>query len=446
MKIVALNGLLGYGYDRSALYKAFEEKVDYLGVDAGSVDPGPYYLGSGNSFTERGAVKRDLEDALLLAIKNKTPFIIGTAGGSGSMVHVNWLRDIVKEVADEKGLKFKLGLIYTDVDKGYIIKKIKTNKVIPLGKQLKLDENQVQKSVRLVSQIGVAPFIEMLKAGVDVIIAGRACDTAIYAAPCILNGFDSGLAFHMAKIMECGALCADPAAASDVMQGYIRDTYFELRPPNPLRRCTTERVAAHTMYEQSNPYYIYEPDGVVDLRKSIYEQVDERTVRIKNSKFKESEKKTLKIEGVRSAGFRTICIGEIKDPYTILRIDELFRLALVFVHENIGGGISKEDFSVRLRKYGDTTSGTGIGIIIDVVGKTQQIADTVCTLVRSKLLHSDYGANEITPRRKSTAGNIAFPFSPSDIHMGEVFEFNVYHLVEVEDLSETAETVVEDII
>ena len=62
------------------------------------------------------------------------------------------------------------------------------------------------------------------------------------------------------------------------------------------------------------------------------------------------------------------------------------------------------------------------------------------------MLHSDYGANEITPRRKSTAGNIAFPFSPSDIHMGEVFEFNVYHLVEVEDLSETAETVVEDII
>jgi tartrate/fumarate subfamily iron-sulfur-dependent hydro-lyase alpha chain len=47
LKIVALNGLLGYGYDRSALYKAFEEKVDYLGVDAGSVDPGPYYLGSG---------------------------------------------------------------------------------------------------------------------------------------------------------------------------------------------------------------------------------------------------------------------------------------------------------------------------------------------------------------------------------------------------------------
>ena len=60
MKIVALNGLLGYGYSEEALNVAFSENVDYLGVDAGSTDPGPYYLGSGKSFTDRGAVKRDL--------------------------------------------------------------------------------------------------------------------------------------------------------------------------------------------------------------------------------------------------------------------------------------------------------------------------------------------------------------------------------------------------
>lgn len=57
MKIVALNGLLGYGYSEEGLEIAFSEKVDYLGVDAGSTDPGPYYLGSGKSFTDRNAVK-----------------------------------------------------------------------------------------------------------------------------------------------------------------------------------------------------------------------------------------------------------------------------------------------------------------------------------------------------------------------------------------------------
>ena len=35
VKIVALCGLLGYGYSEEALKIAFSEKVDFLGVDAG---------------------------------------------------------------------------------------------------------------------------------------------------------------------------------------------------------------------------------------------------------------------------------------------------------------------------------------------------------------------------------------------------------------------------
>ena len=73
-----------------------------------------------------------------------------------------------------------------------------------------------------------------------------------------------------------------------------------------------------------------------------------------------------------------------------------------------------------------------MSVIIDVVGKTQKIADTVCALVRSRMLHCDY------PGRKSTAGNLAFPFSPSDIRLGEVYEFSVFHLAEVDSLLETA--------
>jgi len=48
-------------------------------------------------------------------------------------------------------------------------------------------------------------------------------------------------------------------------------------------------------------------------------------------------------------------------------------------------------------------------------------------MVRSTLLHYGY------PDRISTAGNLAFPFSPSDIPAGEVFEFSVYHLMQVQD-------------
>ena len=76
----------------------------------------------------------------------------------------------------------------------------------------------------------------------------------------------------MAKIMECGAMCSEPVAAADVMQGYMYRDRFELRPASPSRRCTTARVAAHTLYEQTDPYMIYEPDGVCDLSNSVFVQ------------------------------------------------------------------------------------------------------------------------------------------------------------------------------
>jgi hypothetical protein len=49
----------------------------------------------------------------------------------------------------------------------------------------------------------------------------------------------------------------------------------------------------------------------------------------------------------------------------------------------------------------------------------------LCSLARSTLLHYGYDG------RISTAGNLAFPFSPSDISMGEVYEFSIYHLLDL---------------
>lgn len=72
-------------------------------------------------------------------------------------------------------------------------------------------------------------------------------------------------------------------------------------------------------------------------------------------------------------------------------------------------------------------TGEELLIIIECVAKTQSIADTICSFARSTFLHFGY------PGRISTAGNLAFPFSPSDAHMGAVYEFNVYHLMQVDD-------------
>ena len=430
MKIVALNGLLGYGYSEEALKNAFRERVDYLGVDAGSTDPGPHYLGSGTSFTDRNAVKRDVALALPLALKNKTQFIIGSAGGAGSRTHVEWLKEIIFEIAKEQKLSFKMAVLYTDVSASYMIEKFEDGKVRNMSEKFLLNKENILGSSNIVSQIGADPIIRALKSEVDVVLCGRCCDTAIYAAPCILNGCDKGLAFHMAKIMECGAMCSEPTAAADVMQAYIHEGYFELEPANPTRRCTVERVAAHTMYEQSNPYLIFEPDGVCNLKNCQYEQVSERRVRVSGSQFTEAKQKTLKIEGAKKSGYRTICIAGVKDAYTIARIDDIFQTVRSFLKEQV----KDEEYVIQLRKYGGKPD---LGVVLDVVAKTQALADSVCALARARMLHCDYEANEVTGKRKSTAGNLAMPFSPSDIHMGAVYEFSIFHLVEVEDFFET---------
>ena len=440
MRIVALNGLLGYGYTLEGFQRAMSMDIDYIGVDAGSTDPGPYFLGSGTSFTNRSAVKRDVALVLPYTLEKKVPFIIGTAGGSGGNVHVEWLRAIIEEIATEKNLNFKMAVIQSEVSKEYVKEKLRTGKIIEMGKGLTLSEEVIDKCTRIVSQIGIDPYIKALDEGADVILAGRSCDTAIYAAPAIRAGMKKGVAFHMAKIMECGAMCSIPLAAADVMTAEFEEDNFILEPANPMRRCTVERVAAHTMYEQSNPYYIYEPDGVIDLRESRYEQISDRAVRVSNSKLLEAEVKTLKLEGSMLEGYRTISVGGINDPETILRIDSIFNTVKAFLGENLKGTISTEDYNITLRKYGEPLPGSvihekpqcNLGIIIDVVAKTQDIANTICSLARARMLHTDYEG------RKTTAGNVAFPYSPSDIPCGPVYTFGIYHLTQVDNLCETS--------
>ena len=69
-------------------------------------------------------------------------------------------------------------------------------------------------------------------------------------------------------------------------------------------------------------------------------------------------------------------------------------------------------------------------IIIEAVAATQEQANTICGFARSTMLHFGYEG------RIATAGNLAFPFSPSDAKMGEVFEFNIYHLMQVDNSTE----------
>ena len=121
--------------------------------------------------------------------------------------------------------------------------------------------------------MGIEPFVEALNQGARVIVAGRAYDPAVFAALAVKEGYDKGLAIHMGKILECACIAATPGSGSDCMMGYLRRDCFQVEPLNPIRKCTELSVAAHTLYEKSNPYVLPGPGGELNLYNTEFKQV-----------------------------------------------------------------------------------------------------------------------------------------------------------------------------
>jgi hypothetical protein len=436
LKVLSPTAILGYGFPVDSFLAGLERNPDVIAVDGGSTDPGPYYLGSGNSFTDRTAVKRDLELMLQAGVKRKIPVIVGTAGGSGAESHLNWCLDIVKEIAAERELSFSMAVIHAQIDTDYLVEQVKAGRVKVLEPGQPLTVEEVKLSTNVVGQMGLEPIVKALDMGVDVIITGRAYDPTVFAALAVKNGLDKGLALHMGKILECASIAATPGSGSDCMIGYLRPDHFLLEPLNTNRKCTTTSVAAHTLYEKTNPYILPGPGGHLDLQATKFEQYSDNMVKVSGSKYVPAEQYTIKLEGAKLIGYRTVSIAGARDPIFIGQIEHIiagvrervadnFRSLNVkyhlFFHVYGKGGVMGE-----LEPETDLNP-LEIGIVIEAVADNQELANTICSFARSTMLHFGY------PNRIATAGNLAFPYSPSDFKAGAVYQFNVHHLIEVED-------------
>jgi hypothetical protein len=137
---------------------------------------------------------------------------------------------------------------------------------------------------------GIEPYIEALDHGAEVIIAGRSSDTSIFAALPVMRGCNPATAWHMAKILECGAACVEQRKYPDCMVATLADDHFVLEPPNPEYRCDPVSVASHNLYENSTPYELIEPSGVLSTVDARYEALSDRAVRVSGSTFRKSER------------------------------------------------------------------------------------------------------------------------------------------------------------
>jgi hypothetical protein len=444
LSVYAPLGMLGYGFPRESLQAALNQDLAVFAMDAGSTDPGPYYLGSGRSFTSRTMVKRDLDLLLPAARERQIPLLIGSAGGAGAAPHVARTVAILREVALEHDLHFRLAIIHADQDPERIKSKIVSGEIDDFEAGYPIDESDVDACTNIVAQMGVEPLIAALAAGADVVLAGRAFDAALMAAVPIMNGYDPGLALHMGKILECGSFVAIPRT-SDGAIAHLTDDSFLVEPADPDKRCTVDLVAAHTLYEKSDPYRLHVPGGVLDLTSTKFERHDDRTVRVSGSRFMPGVDYWVKLEGAVHLGFRSICIAGARDPILIDRFDEVIDKVKAKVARDLGDSIPADTYTISFRLYGrdgvmgplephPASNPQELGVVIEVVAPTQDIADTVCALVRSATLHMGYQG------RLATGGNLAFPYSPAEFAGPEAYEFRLYHLMRVDDPCEMFRT------
>lgn len=439
-------GALGLGRGANGISdELFEEALtlhpDVISCDAGSTDSGPYYLGSGNCKYSREAVKDDLRRILVGADKLHIPVTIGSCGTCGVDKGVDWCEEIVREICQEEHLGHKkLAKIYSEQDPALMREKYLDGKIHPLGNAPQIDENSFERCSHIVALAGAEPFIKALREGADIVLCGRATDTAVIAAFPLMNDMPVGACWHVAKILECGSACVDRSSktkAAGVIATVTQDGFY-LQSIGEGNRCTVYSVSAHLLYENVNPFRLYEPGVCFDVSNCVYEQVNETTVFVRGSQYTIMPY-TMKLEGSAIQGYQTISLVGVRDPH-ICRdpyswIESLYeRVRNQLQRMNI----SPDTYSYRIKPYGyNAVSGVSvpegyvsneIGMLLQVTAESQELATKIAKVFNPLLLHLRHpdAPDELQP-------SFAFPFSPAEVQRGALYGFMLNHVVDVDE-------------
>ena len=412
LRILCPNGHLGFAPTKLGSFeRGLAAQPDLIACDSGSCDCGPIPLGADSSASPFAWQRHDIEAMLLGARRLGVPMLIGSAGDTGTNSRVDRYVAIVKELAEEHKVEpFTIGYFYSEVGKDVVRRKIVSGDAVRgLDGRPDLSLAELDATDRIVAVAGVHPYIKLLDAGAEVIIGGRSSDCAIFAAPALRQGYPPALAYYYGKIMECASFCAEPYGAKESVMGEITMEDVKVTAMLPEQRCTVASVAAHAMYERSNPYYEYFLGGHIDMRGCVYEQFDERTTRVTGPRYVAAEELRVKLEGAGKVGERCVGIVGIRDPYTISRIDEVISWARNAVRERFGNA----GYELAYTVYGrDGVMGEleplrnrpahELCVVVQGVAPTKEMAEEVCMAGSRQMFYARL------PDVKGTAGGVAF--------------------------------------
>ncbi|EHK21708.1 uncharacterized protein TRIVIDRAFT_70705 [Trichoderma virens Gv29-8] len=430
-RIITPVGMLGYGFDESDIKDALEYSLisktpTAIILDSGSTDSGPMKLALGTMTCPRASYERDLRKLVTIVTKYRLPVIIGSAGGDGSNGHVRELVDIIKEImasSSNNAAQLKVLAIYSEIDGTTVLERLRMGNIS-----------------------GCGPYF-------DIIVGGRSYDPAPYVAFSAYHAFNQsyrpvlsldshilGGFTHMGKIMECGGLCATPKSPSSQAMIY-RDGTFDVGPLLPGAVCTPASVAAHTLYEKSRPDQLHGPGGYIDLSSSTYSLLsDNCSVRVSGTTFHSSKGSgscyTVKLEGAKVIGYRTIFIGSFVDPILISQLHSLLERVKAYVAQQHAHIAEKWELGFHIYGYDEANKAVhakNVFVVAEALAETQVTATSVASSARVGCVHGPYQG------QKATSGNFGFGLGgKGEIETGLCAEFSIYHLMNLEDGEEDA--------
>jgi hypothetical protein len=436
IRFISPVGSVGGGIDGLALDQALAQAPHFIACDAGTTDAGPFSLGMGMPAFPREAVKRDLSLMLRAGRKANIPVIVGSAGTAGGDIHVDWVLEIAREIVAEYGLKLRTAVIYAEQDKTYLKSLLHKDRIMPLDPAPPISDSIIDGSSRIVGMMGVEPLQKAIQDGADFVLAGRCSDSALFAAIPVMHGFPQGLAWHAGKVSECGTLVCETLGKGVIFTTISHDE-VTIRPYGEGLRCTPQSVAAHSLYENADPYLHRECSGTLDLRNATFGVVDDVTVRIQGTEFLSEPVYTVKLEGAELAGYQSIIVGGIRDPYIIRQLGSWLGSVRSYIDETVarvlGDKADKSSYSLVFHTYGINGVMGGleperehlpheVGIVLEATAPTQEMAHKLAELSRQPLLHYPI---------KEWAGSItafACLHNPAVIDRGPVYRFNLNHV------------------
>lgn len=406
---------------------------DAIAVDGGSTDSGPHYLGTGTTKMTRKALQRDLRQLMHARASTHIPLVIGSCGTCGTDSGVDLMADLCAEIATQDGLRARVARVYSELSATQLAPFLARGAIQPLAPLGPLQPDTLARCTHIVGALGAEPLQAALDAGADIVLAGRATDTAVLAAAPLRAGCHAAASWHAAKVAECGGFCTTQTNLGGVLFTVDNDG-FEIEPLHEANRCTPYSVAAHLLYENADPHVLIEPGIAVDTRNAIYTALDERRVRVDGT-LATTQPYTTKLEGAAPDGYRAMAFTAIADPHVLAGIDawlaKLERRITRGAHEVLG--YNATDFAIDLRAYGHNAlappgqtqllgPAREVGVMLVVSARSQDIALEIVRWANPHLLHMPLLADDPVP-------SFAFPYSPAEVALGPSYAFVLNHVV-----------------